>query len=304
VDELLKRIGININVTFTLIFYSLIWLRVLSMASVIPFLFGKPVPRYVVVGCAMVLSLFVYPAIVPSPAPALPEDRIVLVVLYLKEAFYGLSIGIMASIIFHAFSGVGQMIDNQRGSAIARTLIPELGEQVSTSGVFLFQLGVVLFLCIGGHDAFLKAFFESFQTLPVLEFPVTAGMGLYPLCDLFMRVTGEVLSISLQMSMPVIIAILLADIILAIANRVAPQINVWELGFNVKGVLGILMLFVSLTIVVDQIERYTKKSNADVVQTIEFLQGKGLEIPALPALPPEEGMPKEEGGTPPVKTLP
>lgn len=302
-DELYRRLGVNINVSFYLIFFSLVWVRILAMTSIIPFLFGKPVPKYVVVGASMALAVYAFPHIVPANPPPLTEDGLMLVVLYLKEAFYGLAMGFMVSIVFYAFSSIGQMIDNQRGTSIARAIIPQLGEQGSIVGNFLFQLGIVLYLVIGGHNYFFSSFFMSFKTLPVLEFPAV-GPGMFPLIDLFMRMTGQVIYIALQVSMPVIIGILLADLILGIANRVAPQINVWMLGFTVKGYLGVLMLFVSITVVCDQLQYYSLSSTRLVDETIELLHGKVP--PGAPQLEePEDGMmPKPEEGIPKVKTIP
>lgn len=301
-QELVDRLGVNINVTFHLLFLSLVWMRVLAMVSVIPFLFGKPVPRYVVVASSMVLALFVYPHIVPKVPPELTGNIFSLVMLYVKELFYGLMIGMSVSVIFHAFASVGQMIDNQRGVSIARLLIPQLAEQGSISGLFLFQFGVVIYLVSGGHRLFFDSFFGSYLVLPVLGFP-TIGPGLYPLIDLFMRITGEVLYISLQMSAPVLIAIFMADIILGIANRVAPQINVWELGFHVKGYVGILLLFIAMTMVGEQVVSYSFKSNAYSIEVIELMQGKvPLDAPEL--LPPEEGIQSPDEGPPQVLTIP
>jgi len=300
-EDLYRRLGVDINVAFYLIFYSLVWVRVLAMASVLPFLFGKPVPRYVTVGSSMVLALFIVIQIAPDSPPPVTEDRLLLVVLYLKEAFYGFCMGFMVGIVFYAFSSVGQMIDNQRGTSIARAILPQLGTQASITSLFIFQLGVVLYLSIGGHNYFLDAFFMSFKTLPVLEFPVV-GPGMFPLMDLFMRMTGQVIFIALQVATPVIIGILLADLILGIANRVAPQINVWMLGFTIKGYLGILMLFVSLTVVCDQLQYYSLRSTSDVEETVQLLRGKVP--PGAPTLEPlEEGMPKPEEGVPKVKTV-
>lgn len=298
-EELYRRLGVDINVAFYLIFFSLIWVRVLAMATVIPFLFGKPVPRYVAVGISMALAVFVFPNLVPATPPPISEDKMLLVVLYLKEAFYGFTIGFTVGIVFYAFSSVGQMIDNQRGMSIARAILPQLGEQASISGLFIFQLGIVLYLTIGGHTHFLNSFFMGFETLPVLEFPVV-GPGMFPLMDLFMRLTGQVIFIALQVATPVIIAILLADLILGIANRVAPQINVWMLGFTIKGYLGILMLFLSLTVVCDQLQYYGLRSTGYVEDTIDYLHGKVP--PGAPTLEPlEEGLPEE--GVPRVKTV-
>ena len=118
--------------------------------------------------------------------------------------------------------------------------------------------------------------------------------------ELFVKITGEVIYIALQMAAPVIIVILMADIILGIANRVAQQINVWELGFQVKGFLGVLMLFVSLTMVGDQIVFYANKSNHYAGEVIELLQGR---VPS--DMPPTETLEEEENlGVPEVKVLP
>jgi len=268
------RLGINANFSFALIFASLIYVRILTIVMMVPFLFGKPVPRTVRVGAAMVLTAFAYKYLVPANPPPVTEDMIVLAMLYLKEAFVGLLIGFGASLIFYGFEAAGQMIDSQRGMSIARVLIPELGSQSSIMGTFLFQLAIVVYLTIGGHQLFFNAVYGSFQVLPLFEFPKLGG-GLMPLMELFMLLSAEILVICVQIAAPVIIAILIADIILGVANRIAPQINVWELGFNVKGYLGILAIFWSITLIVNQMERYTLQAGVNVDRIIELL-GRGF----------------------------
>ena len=299
-QDLLNRLGVNVNVAFHLIFFSLVWVRVLAMTVVLPFLFGKPVPRYVMVAGALALAVFVYPNVIPSHQPVLTDDWLALTMLYVKEVFYGLSLGLAVGLLFHAFASVGQMVDNQRGMAIARVLIPALGQQMSISATFLYQMGIVIYLTAGGHRYFFRSFFHSFKALPVLEFPV-AGPGLFPMVDLFIRISGQVIALAIQIAAPVIIAIFFADIILGIANRIAPQINVWMLGFTLKGFVGILILFVSITMIGDQIYNYSMRSNTYADQVSELLQGRVPEgAPEPPA--PEEGLPKPEEGPPPVIT--
>lgn len=296
-QQVLQEFGVSLDVTFSFIFLSLIWVRTLAMAAVIPFLFGKPVPRYVVVGASIVLTIFIFPNIVPAKPPPLTENFLLLFVLYLKEAFYGLAIGFGVSMLLYGLEAAGAMVDNQRGASIARVLIPQLGGQSSISGSFLFQLAIVLFLTVGGHRLFFNTFFNSFVTLPILEFP-KAGPGLFPLMDLFIRITGEVLLIGIQLAAPVILAIFMADIILGIANRVAPQINVWMLGFTLKGYIGILMLFLSLTLICNQIVKYSLKSDTNVIRVIRHLEGK-KEIDEG-TIPTEEELRREALEAPPV----
>ncbi len=297
-DQYLRQLGININFPFSLIMAALIWARVLSVVSVVPFLFGKPVPRMVRVGVSMLLAVFLYPILVTSTSSQPDIDTMKMFALFLKEILFGLAIGFSASMIFYGFEAAGQMIDNQRGVSLARILIPELGEQSSISGAFLFQFAIVLFLSLGGHRFFLESFAHSYEVLPLLSFPESAA-GLLPLLDLFMKMAGQVLFISVQIAAPVIIAILIADIILGVANRFAPQINVWELGFNIRGYLGVLLLFLSLTFIARQLEHYTAVSKYNVNQTIEFLKGE------TPVLKEFEAVPLEESEKPhPVVPIP
>src|SRR3989344_6676688 len=272
-DQYLRHPGININFPFSLIMPAVIWGRVLSVVSVVPFLFGKPVPRMVRVGVSMLLAVFLYPILVTSTSSQPDIDTMKMFALFLKEILFGLAIGFSASMIFYGFEAAGQMIDNQRGVSLARILIPELGEQSSISGAFLFQFAIVLFLSLGGHRFFLESFAHSYEVLPLLSFPESAA-GLLPLLDLFMKMTGQVLFISVQIAAPVIIAILIADIILGVANRVAPQINVWELGFNVKGYLGILMLFLTFAVMGRVMETEFARARRYVRQSIDLLQSK------------------------------
>lgn len=276
-EEVFNKLGININFSFALIMASLIWVRMLAVVTVVPFLFGRPVPRTVRVGASMVLAAFAYRYLIPANPPPITEDMILLGMLYLKEVFIGLMIGFASALIFYGFEAAGQMMDAQRGMSIARVLIPELGTQSSLSGTFLFQLSIIVFLVIGGHLMFLNAVFSSYQVLPLFEFP-NIQPGLYHLMDFFMRLTAEILVLSVQISAPVIITILIADIILGVANRIAPQINVWELGFNVKGYLGVLALFWSITLIVSQMEHYTLTSSQNLSKVTDLLKGTIPEI--------------------------
>src|SRR3989338_2712852 len=287
-DQYLRQLGININFPFSLIMAALIWARVLSVVSVVPFLFGKPVPRMVRVGVSMLLAVFLYPILVTSTSSQPDIDTMKMFALFLKEILFGLSIGFAASMMFYGFEAAGQMIDNQRGVSLARILIPELGGQSSISGMFLFQFAVVIFLVLGGHRFFLKALAESYLAIPLLSFPESVS-GLLPLIDLFGVLTAKVLFISVQIAASVIIAVLVADIILGVTNRFAPQINVWELGFNVRGYIGILILFLSLGFIAKQVAFYTDASQKEVTEVIEKMKAKPVPLPE----PDEEITPEE-----------
>ncbi len=284
-EHLISQMGVNIDFAFILLFGGLIWTRILSMMSVIPFLFAKPVPAPVRTGMSLAMAIFVYPLIAPKIAPQLDFTMLHILALFLKEVLVGLAIGFAGGIFFYGFQSAGSLIDGQRGTALARVLIPELGEQSVVSGQFLFLFTVVLYFALGGDQLFLGAFFESFRALPVLDFP-PMGIQTMPLMDLFGTLTATVFYIALQISFPILIAIFLIDIILGVANRFAPQINVWELGFNIRGYVGILFLFLALTMIAGQVEKYMHQSVANVGEVIQKFNPPP-EPPPQPTAEPE-----------------
>lgn len=266
-------IEIHQGLTFNIVYASLLWVRLLAVTATIPFLFGKPVPKNVRVAAAFLFMMFLFPHLRPTEVPEIIHDPVMVALLFVKEALVGLVVGLGASMVLYGFDGAGRMIDNQRGMSLARILIPQLNEMGSITGNFLFQLSIVVFLIVGGHRQFFDALFSSYISIPIFVVPDIQA-SFWPLMKLFMIMTGQVIILSVQIAAPVILSILMADIILAVANRIAPQINVWEMGFNIKGYLGILMLFVSITMVVKQMGKQSLLAEQQNRWAIELLQGK------------------------------
>lgn len=291
----LEIFGVNMSFQFVAVFYLLVWTRILGIVATVPFLIGKPVPMPARMGVAAIFAAFATMHLLPHDRPPITEQQLVLTLLFLKEAIFGIAIGILAGLVFYAFESAGHMIDNQRGMSIARVLIPELGTMESQGGQFLFSLTVVTFLTLGGHRVFFEALFGSFVTLPVLEFP-RIDPGWRPLLDLFMHLSSEVLTMSFVIAAPVIIAILVADLILGVANRIAPQINVWELGFNIKGVLGIVMLALMMKLLFGVMQTRFAENQVHLEHGIRLLEGRGepvvLESPPGHLPPPFPWLPQ------------
>ncbi len=270
-ENVLKPLGVDLSFQFVFIFSMLIWARIMALVTMVPFLWGKPVPMVVRVAGATILMAFVVPFILPDETPIVMENALLIFFLFLKEVIMGVIIGYSASLVFFGFEAVGHMVENQRGMSIARVLIPQLGTQGSIASQLLFLLAIAIYFSMDAHLLFLRAFFETFITFPVLEFPKVES-GWLPLVHYLAKSSGGILTMAVSISAPVIIAILVADIILGVANRVAPQINVWELGFNVKGYLGILILALMMLMMGQVMHDTFLRGHRDDVRTIELLE--------------------------------
>lgn len=255
-SHLAETLGIKVDFFFSLLAAMLIFARVIMVVMLAPFMGTRAVPARVRTVMAFVITIFLYPILIEPLEGQVPQNLGVLFALFLKEMFFGFAIGFVTVMIFYALEAAGKIVDQQRGGANAMVFVPQLG-QVTIFGLFNFWLAIAVFIIMGGHRQFLEAFFLSFQTVPLLEFPQLAP-GFSPFLEFVVRLSGDVLVIATQIAAPVIIAILLIDIVLGIANKMAPQINVFELGFGIKGYSAPVMIYVALVILVSQMGHVTQ----------------------------------------------
>lgn len=267
-DQLAQQLGITIDLYDTLIGWGLIFMRIFVMLILTPFLGGRGVSGRIRLLTAMVLSIYVFVHFQDSLSGQIPDDKGLIIALFFKEIFIGLAIGITTIMVFYAIEAGGRIVDNQRGSANAQIFVPQLG-QVSIFGLFQFWLGLAVFLQFNGHILFLDAFLNGFQTIPVFKLP-DIEPGLSPFLRLMIRMSADVLVLGMQLAAPVLIAIFLTDLVLGIANKMAPQIPVFEIGFMLKGYVGVVMVYVSILVIVTQMDVFFKVMNENVERVIRY----------------------------------
>ncbi len=252
-SKIAEQLGIHIDLYFTFIAWGLIFIRIFIMLLLNPFMGSKGVPGRVRMTTALVLATFMYPLIVDPVHDRLPDDKGILLALFFKEVFFGMTVGMMTTFVFHAIEAAGKIVDQQRGGANAELFVPQLG-QVSLFGSFNYWLAIAVFLSVGGHRVFLQAFLGSFETVPLLVLPHFETAGFAPFLQLMTRLSGDVLIIAVQLAAPVMIVSILIDVILGITNKMAPQVNVFELGFAIRGYAAPLVMWVGLLIMVSQMK--------------------------------------------------
>jgi len=259
----------NLNIHFDLFKYlvvgGLIFTRLFIMTMFVPFLGVKPIPGRVRISVVMALLLLVFSPVYAMTPDVMPPPG-AMFLLFLKEILFAILLGLTITMVFYGIQSAGNMIDNQRQLANARIFNPALGSQSSLFGVFYYQFALVIFLIMGYHFTFLKAVIRSFETVPILSLP-DIQPGLDPLVGLIINLSADTLIITLQLSAPVLVAIFIADLILGMTNRVAPMINVFEMGFNIKGYIGNIMVWLSLPLVLMQMRYWFEKA----LQTLDIV---------------------------------
>lgn len=226
--------------------------RVLPVVMLAPVVGGAMVSRRLRAAIALMIVLLLWPAV--EPAGAVPADWGSYVGLLVKEAFIGLTLALMIVVLFQALIVAGSVIDVLRGSTLASVLDPAMPPRRSIVAGLLLQLAIVVFLTIGGLHVLIEALAMSVRAMPPFE-PAPASLVGPASMAAAVGLVATMLSAALQLAAPVLIVAVLADVALALAGRVAPQIEAFFLGLTLKAWLGLLALALALATMVETFSR-------------------------------------------------
>lgn len=217
--------------------FSLILIRVTSALIAMPIFGQRGIPRTVKIGLGLFLTFLLIP-VIPQIGPA-PQGSIAeLFVLALKETVCGLLIGYAAHFVFYAVEFAGAIVGYQAGFAIVSSIDPMTNARNPVLGRVQYIMVVLIFLSINGHHFFLSGLAKSFETIP---------LGLLnldrPLLAWTVSMAAGVSETAIKLAAPVMVALIMTDIGLGILARIAPQMNIFVVGFPLK--IGIALLLLS-----------------------------------------------------------
>jgi len=200
---------------------------------------------------------------------ALPPDFPTFTLAIINELIIGAIIGFIAHVIFAAVQAAGDVMDLQMGLSIATVISPTTGGVVSIVGNLAFMFALTIFVTIDGHHLILSTFKESFRLIPLVT-PIDPSKGAFLLQVL------ESLKIfwliALQLCAPIVLLIFLTDFSFGIVSRVAPQVNVFMLGFQVKPALGLVGIMLTLPLLSRHIADITGKIGEEVIKALLLLK--------------------------------
>lgn len=209
----------------------------------VPIFGSAQVPVQVRVGIALGLTMVFMPLCSSSANVTLAIDVLPMVLLIAKETLIGLVIGFVTVLVFAAIQSAGDFIDLAAGFNFASLFDPTTGTQTALAGRFHHLLAVLLFFAINAHHIFLSGVADSFRLVPVGQMslnPVVASGVL----DLFVGL----FAVALRIAAPVVAAVFLADVALAVIARVVPQMNILMAGLPLKLGVGLVGMLIALPV--------------------------------------------------------
>lgn len=227
-----------------------VFARVLGFVRFAPVLNRKEIPGFIKLSFAVILTIILT---MSMETPTMPAGTSLILGIILNVVG-GMMVGFIANCIVLAIAAAGDMINMQMGLSSAMVLDPTAGAQVSILGNFFGILAVILFIDVGGIYWLINALNRSFEVFPMYahQIPLEKLINM----DYLISITSNVLYIGLQIASPVLLATLGQDLILGIISKTAPQVNVFQLSFLFKPVLGAAILLWIMPIIVNVINDY------------------------------------------------
>lgn len=232
-----------INYSFSmdeLEYFMLVFCRVSCLIYAVPFFSMNNTPRRVRVGLSFVVTLLLYYSM---PDKAVVQYNTVwgYAILVIKEAITGLLMGFACNICTTVVGFAGRIIDMETGLSMASLMDPTTRENMSISGM-IYNYAITLILIITGiYEYILKALAESFTLIPVAGAVFRSDR----LMDAMLKFMADYVLIAFRICLPMFAVMILLNALLGILAKVAPQMNMFAVGMQIKVLVGLTMLFLT-----------------------------------------------------------
>ncbi len=229
--------------------------RILPIIALSPFFGARVLPNPVKAAFGICLfAIFLPKLLMVTTTPI--QFNLMGILLMAKEVFIGFCIGFLISLPFTIVTSAGIIIDHQRGGASLMVNDPTVQNQSSPLGTLFNQVLIYLFYFLNAPFLILDLIITSYDIVPPDRFLTTAFfMRDTEFWKLQMSVLNTVMIVSIQLATPALLIMLMTDLFLGIANRLAPQVQITFLGMALKSLLGLGIVCIGWNLLMEEMGR-------------------------------------------------
>jgi flagellar biosynthetic protein FliR len=214
--------------------------RILAFIAAAPLWSTAGIPRRTRLMLGIAITIGIAPAL-PS-MPVVEPGSLAGLAILVQQMLIGIAMGFTARIVFSAIDLAGEFIAAQMGLGFATFYDPLNSSQTPVISEFIGLVSLLLFLSLNGHLLYVATLAQSFTAIPVGSTPLGAASWLN-----MTELGGKIFSAGLLISLPIVVALMITNIALAVLTRAAPQLNIFSLGFPLTLMGGFFALAISMT---------------------------------------------------------
>lgn len=224
-------------------FFLFVLVRISAFFVSAPFFSINSAPRRYRAALAVVISILLFSVLPDHDVPKY-GSIIGFEILVLKEAISGLIIGFGANLATFIVSLAGKIADMEIGLSMVQIFDPMTKESTGFTGT-VFQYGIMLIMFITNlHHYVLRAFIESYTLIPIGGVHLNSDK----IITVVISFLTDYVEIAFMFCLPVMAAIMLLNCVLGILAKVAPQMNMFAVGIQLKMFVGFSVLIITIAL--------------------------------------------------------
>lgn len=160
---------------------------------------------------------------------------------FAAEFLIGLVIGLVAVVFLHGIAMAADVVSLQMGLSLGATLMPM--SDITSPGIGELKgfFTLAMYVALGGHLALIEGLGHSLHALPPgLSVELAGG------ARAALEAAGTVFATAARAAAPMMVALFVTHVALAILNRAVPQLNTMMVSIPVTIAIGLVMLAASL----------------------------------------------------------
>ena len=231
-----------LNLAFTyadLEYFLLIVVRVTCFIFIAPFFSMSNTPNRVKIGLGVLISVLIYGS---TTRPEMVYTKLTeYAVIVMKAALTGFLVGYGAMLCTTIATFTGHMIDTEIGFGMVNVFDVTTKQNMSITGQFYQFIFTLMLIASGMYRYLLQALVDTFTLIPINQAVIRTDR----LLETFIRFMADYLIIGFRICLPVFCTILLLNCVLGILAKVAPQMNMFAVGIQLKLLTGLAILFLT-----------------------------------------------------------
>jgi flagellar biosynthetic protein FliR len=244
--------------------FALVLARVAPLFLLAPLFSSRTLPPRARTVCAIAIAVGITPvAAHAAGGAALPHDALGLTGLLVKELLVGMAFAFGLAALFAALSAAGSLLDTLIGFSFGGLVDPVTGTQSSVLAQVYAMVGVLVFIAINGDAWVIQGLARTYDAVPLLEAPHVGS-----LVEGAQVAFSGIFTAAVQVSAPVLLALVITDAAFGVVSRVVPQLNVFAVGFPAKVAVGLLIIGASLPFAAGWLSDELQRSVSTALQTL------------------------------------
>lgn len=183
----------------------------------------------------------------------------------IQQVLIGVLIGLLSQFFLQTFVMAGQVVAMQTSLGFSSMVDPLNGQSSPVVGQYFLILATLLFLAVDGHLFMIQLIAHSFTAFPVSgEFiPPMTFRGATTFASLMFQT-------ALMIALAAIVALLTVNLAFGVMTKAAPQLNIFSVGFAVSMILGLFILWFTISDFSRHFENHWQETKIYMCRIIEL----------------------------------